>query len=268
MHADAWHYTTIVQCLDSPVHSGQVHYHGEILPGAHQGIVDVETWDAYRRVRGVRASERRVKRRYLLSGIAVCECGAALGGYQISPSARNRQRAPFVGYRCTAFGRAEGHGPRWSISRHVVEDAVLVWLREVAADVENVAVRSAVDGSGARLEAQRIAREITGLDRQLGALTEHLVSGLVPESAYASTRDGILARRRRLEAGLAAAERLIVTVPDDPSRIARELLADWDTLPLDARRSTLRSLISHVKVEFEARRAVVVPVWSTVRDDA
>ncbi|GMA26648.1 hypothetical protein GCM10025864_44690 [Luteimicrobium album] len=265
MHAPAWHDTTIVQCLDSPIHAGYVVYHGELHDGAHQGIVDVETWEAYRAEREARAAERQVKRRYLLSGIARCECGAGMNGYRIAPSARNRQREGFLGYRCGDFGRAEGHGPRWSISLRLVEDAVLAWLRDVADDVENTAARAAVEGSDARLEAQRIAREITGLDRQLAALTGHLASGLVPEAAYRVTRDEIMERRDRLTSGLAAAERLIVRMPDDPSKIAREVLADWVTLPVEAKRSALRALIARVEVRFEERRADVVPVWSTLR---
>ncbi|GMA22242.1 hypothetical protein GCM10025864_00010 [Luteimicrobium album] len=79
------------------------------------------------------------------------------------------------------------------------------------------------------------------------------------------TRDEIMERRDRLTSGLAAAERLIVRMPDDPSKIAREVLADWVTLPVEAKRSALRALIARVEVRFEERRADVVPVWSTLR---
>jgi hypothetical protein len=44
--------------------------------------------------------------------------------------------------------------------------------------------------------------EVAGVGRQPVALTEHLVSGLVPEFAYAGTRDTLMARRTGLMAAL------------------------------------------------------------------
>lgn len=263
--ARAWGLATIAQCLDSPVHAGLVSYQGKTYPGVHDGLIDVATWEAYRRERERRASEREVKRRYLLSGIARCPCGQPMNGFTITKAAASRGggKRHFVSYRCVTLGRTEGHGS-WSLTARVVDGAMLDWLHQVAADVENRAPRAAARRDDARRETQRVAREITALDAQLTALTKHLASGLVPETAYLSTRNDIMATRRELERGLAEAERLILHVPDDPSAIARGALRDWETLPIDGRRALLRQLVHAVVVDFETKTARVVPVWEPV----
>lgn len=259
--AQTWDNQTITQCLDSPVHAGLVTYQGKTHPGAHAGLIDAATWEAYRREREHRAGEREVKRRYLLTGIATCTCGTPMAGFTVNHT--TRKRGPFTGYRCRTLGKTDGHGS-WSIVARVLDDAVHIFLEQVAADVDNRAPAAATAQVDARLEAQRISREITALDRQLGALTGHLASGLVPEAAYVVTRDEIMGRRVQLEAGLAAAERYVVAIPADPSAIARGLLADWDTLPVDGRRTVLRTLVRRVDVDYETRTGRVVPVWEAV----
>lgn len=264
MHRDVWDMRTITQCLDSPVHAGMVSYRGEALPGAHEGVVNVQTWEAYRAEREARAGERSVKRRYLLSGIALCPCtpgGTRMNGFYVPATTGNRQRGEFRGYRCSTLGKADGHPRSWSIAAHVVEDAVMAWLQQVADDVENRAPAAATGRDDARRETQRLAREITQLDRQLATLTVQLASGVVPEAAYVLARDEIMERRRLLEAALGQAERLALVIPEDPSRIAREALADWDELPLDGRRAVLRQLLQGVVVDFERRAARPWPTW-------
>lgn len=267
MHRDRWHYATITQCLDSPVHAGLVSYRGEALPGAHQGIVSVETWQAYRAERDARAQEREVKRRYLLSGIALCLCtpeGTRMLGFYIPASTGSRRRGEYLGYRCVTRAKTPGHGRQWSISARIVESAVMSWLQQVADDVENRAPAAATGSDDARHETQRLAREITQLDKQLATLTVQLSAEIVPEAAYLAARDEILERKRLLEEGLAQAERLSLAVPDDPSRLAREALADWDTLPLETKRATLRQLMRGVVVDYDSRSATVWPVWEPV----
>jgi site-specific DNA recombinase len=269
MHATQWSNETIVQCLDSPVHAGMVVHHGEQHPGAHDGLVDIATWEAYRRERERRAGEREVKRRYLLSGIALCPCtehGTPMNGFTIAKASNargGRPRAPFVSYRCTTLGRTEGHGS-WSMTARVVEGVVMDWLHEVAADIENLVPARAVQNDTSRAEAARLRKQRDELDLALTNLTVQLATGLVPEAAYETARDQIAGRRAQLTSALADAERLIASVPEDPSSLARGLLDDWEELPIDGRRAVLRQLVRGVVVDFEQRTARVWPVWESV----
>lgn len=261
MHRDVWNDRTVLQLLDSPVHAGLVTYRGEVHPGAHDGVVDVATWEAYRRERTRRAEGREGKRRYLLSGIARCvACGEQMTGFTIAKHPRSR--APWQAYRCRSLGKGphDGRGP-WSLTLRVVEEAVHAWLHEVAAGIDAAADAAAATSQDGKLEAQRLAREVAALDQQLVRLTEHLAADLVPAAAYATTRDGILARRERLVARLDEVEASIRTPPGDPGGTARGLLAEWDTLPVDELRAGLRILVDHVAVDCAAKTAHVVPRW-------
>lgn len=261
MHRDTWHGATVLQLLDSPVHAGLITYRGQTHPGAHEGVVDEATWRAYRAERARRREGREAKRRYLLSGTAVCSCGAPMTGFTIVK--HTKQRQPWVGYRCTTLGKGQHAGRgAWSLAARYVEDPVLQWLAEVAADVDNVRVAAETAGVDARVEAQRLAREVAGVDAQLVRLTEQLVAGLVPEQAYAGTRDVLMARRGTLVAALEAAEAATVRTVEDPSGVARGLLAEWKGLAPEGRRAVLRSLVARVDVDVAARRATVVPAWA------
>lgn len=77
-----------------------------------------------------------------------------------------------------------------------------------------------------------------------------------------------MARRAGLVVALAQAEAAGARTVEDPSALARGLLPEWDTLPVEARRAVLRGLVAQVDVDIEARRAVVVPVWAATSREA
>lgn len=264
MHSARWSYNSIGQCLDSPVHAGFIVYQGQRRPGAHEGLVSVETHEAYLAERERRAAERHPKRRYLGSGIAVCPCGAPMNGLRVGKT-ESRSGGPWFGYRCRTLGKAPGHGKVWSIAAAVVEDALVAFLHEVADDVENHAVKKAVGADTSRVESERIARELVELDKQEARLTEQLTRGIVPERAYVADMARIGAARADLEKGLAAATRAVARVPEDASLIARTALADWVTLSVSARREALRRLVREARVDYGSRTVDVVPVWAPQR---
>ncbi len=266
MHRETWNDRVVIQILTSPVHAGLVSYRGQTYPGAHDGVVDEATYQAFLRERARRAAGRDGKRRYLLSGIAHCAaCGSPMTGFTITHHPRSR--APWSAYRCTSLGKGphSGKGP-WSLTLHVVEAAVVEWLRSIAHDVEGAAraVAEAADaGATRRLEAQRLAREVASLDAQLTRLTEQLAADVVPISAYAAARDSILRKRAALAERLDEAEQIAaVTGAEEPSQAASSLLAEWGTLGVDEARSVLRQLIARVDVDCAAKSARVVPLWS------
>ncbi|GAB2457835.1 recombinase family protein [Xylanimonas ulmi] len=269
MHAAVWAHETITQCLDSPVHAGMVSYRGQAWPGAHEGLVDVATWEAYRVERERRAGEREVKRRYLLSGIAMCPCtdaGTPMNGFTVTKASRARGGTPrrFVSYRCVTLGRTPGHGS-WSMTARIVEGALTDWLGQVAADVENRAPKAAQSADVAAAQARTLRAERDRIDLALTNLTVQHALGTYPDGAYASARDQMVGRRAQLDAEVRALERAAVSVPDDPAGIAAGLLTEWDELPLEQVRQVVRRLVRGVVVDYGARSASVWPVWETRR---
>ena len=264
MHRDTWNDQTVLQLLESPVHAGLITYRGEVHPGAHDGVVPVETWEAYRRERARRAAERTGQRTYLLSGIARCAaCGEPMTGFSITKQTRSPR--PWFSYRCTSLGKGNHTGKgQWSLALPIVETAVMDWLRRIADDVDGAAQRAeraAAASVDADLELQRLARDITTLDRQLVNLTEQLAADVVPVAAYTAARDQILARRARIATQLDAVKDVAVRRPANPAASAQRLLDDWDDLDVEGQRAALRALVDHVDVDCAARTASVVPLF-------
>lgn len=263
MHSARWHFNSVAQCLDSPVHAGFIVYQGERREGAHEGLVSVETYEAYLAERERRAHERHPTRRYLGSGIATCDCGAPMHGF--TGAAVPSTGRKWVGYRCKTLGKGAGHGKAWSITAAVVDDALMAFLHEVADDVENRAVKKAASADVSRIETERIARELVELDKQEARLTEQLTRGIVPERAYVADMGRIASARADLEKGLATTRRTAAVIPEDASGLARAALEDWVTLSVQGRREVVRRLVREAAVDYATRTVDVVPVWAPQR---
>lgn len=262
-----WNHSSITQTLDSGFHAGYVIHRGELLPGAHEGLISPETWRRYLAVRRSRAKERAVKQRYLLSGILRCaSCGGPMYGFTIGAKHGHRSSQPYHGYRCKGVADPN-HGPG-TMSSRIIDKLVIEWLQRVANDVEPFAPSPAP--SDAKLDAQRLAREVAAIDAQVVTLTEQLGAGIVPQRAYRVTVDSLEEKRAVLAAALRRAEDEIIMVPDDPRGIARNLVDTWDTTTLTAKRQALRDLLIMVKVDCRAPRRVTItprgmdPVANTV----
>lgn len=250
-----WNNSSVTQTLDSGFHAGYIIHKGELLPGAHEGLISPETWRRYLAVRRSRANERSVKQRYLLSGIARCAtCGGPMYGFTISGKHGHRSSQPYHGYRCKGVADPE-HGPG-TMSSRIIDKLVIEWLHALATQVEPAA--PAATPSDAKLDAQRLAREVAAIDAQVVTLTEQLGAGIVPQRAYRVTVDSLEGKRAALAAALQQAEDRIVMVPERPRLIARNLVRGWRTMPLTAKRQGIRDLLVAVEVECRAPRRVTI----------
>lgn len=246
-----WVHGTVSQVLESPFHAGFVVHRGELLPGAHDPLIDEHTWRRFQALRRERAAARSVKTRYLLSGILTCvECGERLYGFSV----RSKTKATYYGYRCKTIGTGRPHGPAM-VSARIVDPLVLDWLRRVAEHVTELP--EPVDAD-ARLDAQRLARDILAIDKQIVALTEGLASGLVPEAAYKATISGLTERRSSRTEDLRRAEDRIVLAPADPQAVAASMVDAWDELPLATKREEIRLLLQRIDVDCAQRSMTIV----------
>lgn len=258
-----WSKTTLRQVLDCGFGAGLVNYGGTYHPGAHQPVITMDEWHAYRAARQRRAPRKRAEAsHYLLSGLVRCvhimpdgsACGRLMYG--------SRQRSPVAAYRCA--GRIAGHPhPSSSASAALVEDVVMQWLSTMADELSD---RASALGKQRRAadraldEAGKIQRRIDELNRSLAKLAVHLATGVVAEDVYVAARDEITAERdgleRRRHQMLSASVTVLPAVPD--------LLRDWDILPVLRRREMLRRLIDRVEVlpGRPAAKVRIVPVWT------
>lgn len=247
-----WHPTTVRSLLDNPVHAGFISYKGTVVDGAHEGIISQETWELYQASRRDRRRAGRLQSTpHLLSGLLVCgRCG-----YRMCVSGGKRG---YPVYRCDHASSTKAHRYQ-SVSVRRVDAKVMAWLADLAPEIAEAA-KSEPDPVMVEADTLRIESAITDLDRQLVKLTEHLVSGLVPEAAYQSARDSITRRRAELVSDLQAASDRRVLAADIPD--VGEMLAGWEGTTMAERRAVLRNIIREVTlVPGPEARVTITSVW-------
>jgi site-specific DNA recombinase len=234
--------------------------------GKHPAVINERQWLAFQRqlLAGTRPAYS-TQPKYLLSGII--KCGDCLRTMHITSQGKP---TPGYGYVCGTW--ADNKTCRCiTVSRRRAERAVLKFLHEVSDDVSAASRRAAAAQERrtvARSESADISRRLKRAEERLNRLTSGWTEGLVPDSAYLATRDEILDVQRHLTAELEAAEARVERAPKAIA-VPPELLAVWDQLPVDDRRTVLRPLVDRVEVIRPAEgksaqgrnRIVVVASW-------
>ncbi|WP_433465746.1 recombinase family protein [Spirillospora sp. CA-128828] len=278
-----WSDVTVRNVMDSGFAAGLLRIHDPECPcrkpsscvrrvyveGAHEAILDAETWERYRKERAARAKipPRTKASPYPLSGHILC--GHCDGSMKIQGGG-HPYRAGYA-YRCSRWHHyrdCDGPFPR----RLVVEREVLAQLAEWAGDVEQRAAVKAARrraATNAETDRQRLSAQLAETDAALRRLMKRkaLDGDKMPDAVYEETRDELLAERERIEKDLGSVEVLAEVNLADAAPLMVELVDGWDIIPGAKRREMLGRLIRHVKVsrvEDGKRgeiRVDVAPVW-------
>lgn len=217
------------------------------LPGAQDPLISEEEWQAYLSARADRthAAPGTINPKHPLSGLMRCGDEACGRG----PMNRRKIGQHYT-FTCVNHLRY-GTGEPCNVMESRVLERVKQWLGEVADDV-GAAAQRARDAQQAQLRVRsdaKVARaELGRIDRELGELTRHLVSGRVPESAYDAARDELMTERAEVERRIALAEQHTAPAGPPPDELARDLLGTWDLLPVLRRREMLSQLIDRVEI--------------------
>lgn len=244
-----WVPTTVKRLLNSPIHAGYVEYRGEVREGAHDGIISESTWARYQQAREGRSVPMRARRStYLLSSLLVCHCGRKRFGCRSGSSDEGR----YSSYACPST--VPHPAGTKSIATHRVDRAISDWIKseDITAAIEE-SVKTAVD-------VEAIAREITVIEKRLVKLTEHLVSGLVPEQAYRATREKLESDAAALTEEMGRARLSRMVNPRDYLAALDGVRERWDGLPLEEKRALLRTLVLTITVR-DDMKVEVMPTW-------
>ena len=231
-------------------------------PGAHEAIIDENTWRAYvahrearngRRVRGVSSP-------YMLSGLVRCgDCGGAMHG--------KRTNGRFT-YTCTRAERSGGVR-KVSIVAWRADEAAEQWLHSLAADADKQIAAQASHASKRRdteAFARRARERVVKGEERLASLTIKLADELISDAAYRVAAEAVQADIDAAQAVLRAAaanpaeERAAAEVP-------RDLDALWPTLGTEQRNLLLRPLLAYVLIAparhrgDKGDRCTIVPRW-------
>ncbi|EFQ82746.1 resolvase, N-terminal domain protein [Aeromicrobium marinum DSM 15272] len=243
-----WSDTTLTRFLDQGFAAGRIVWKGDVYPGAHEPLITTELWQAYtdRRAQRLTVPPRTKRSPYLLSGMVKCgRCGGPMTGSTVTfgPQFRCRRRA--------AYGREHGC-TGGAVQMWVVEEKVREWVTAFAAQVDDATERAASTLAAqvtAEGEETRLAAAVVRVEGSLRRLTVQLADGLVPAEAYTEARDELMGRRQVLVDQLEEASRAVRAAGVDQVAIAQRLVDQWDRLPFDVLRTTLRDLVDRVEVE-------------------
>lgn len=252
--APSWAESTLRGVLDNPFPTGRFIYRGEIVDGAHEAIVPLELWEAYRERRRRRATRPRAEvSPYLLSGIVRCKtCETVLTGSKATGGLRY--------YRC-ATGFTRGTHTGGYIRCSTVESEVRIELGRWAKRLDRAAREQLNDGGGAAVSGPSVsvleARRRRATD-SMKNLSLQLAEG-VPRDVVDEAMGELVAKRDRLDAQIAEA-RAAVAAPAPSREQVVSLLEDWDLLSVALRREMISRLVT-VTVDFAGDRSVkVAPV--------
>jgi len=259
LHDGLWSDRSLRRVLDSGFAAGLFAHLGRLHPGVHERLIPDDLWQAYRDARRERRARpaRGERSQYLLSGLvrcSRCEKPMVAGQY----GARHEPK-----YRCKT---GKEQGPEGCVGGYVmasyVEGEVLAWLEDLAGDVEAAAaVVQVADARRASLrsDAQRLAREVVRVDEALQRLlVQRAESPHLPASVFDAAIAELGERHEGLTLSLEEAERAERTTVADPVAVARGLVGEWWTAPVEHRRELLRQLVDRVVVTTGRPRATVV----------
>ncbi|WP_344218987.1 recombinase family protein [Nonomuraea bangladeshensis] len=237
----------------------------EYLPGAHEAVITMETWETYRRYRKIAAARPPRARRavYPFSGLIKCgHCGMSMYVSHL------RRKA----YVCGSTKKKEVKCSTRHVTMDAFEEAVQQVLAEWLPDIETAA---AAETAGltvrevAESESDVLQRELERIDKALERQTELLIAEVIPQSSYEPLRDRLLGERSEVLSRLAEFEdqpevkALMEYVP-----VVEGLIQEWDTLPADQLRDILAEVIHRVEVfRTDPTKAwiVVHSVWGETR---
>lgn len=279
----AWSDVTVRNVMDSGFAAGLLRLHDPdckcrkpsscrrrvYVEGAHEPILDEETWRRYLEERSTRTKipPRTKSSPYPLSGLLLC-------GHCWSPMKVQGGGQPYTrgyAYRCARWHHyrdCDGPFPR----RVLVEAEVLAQLDVWAGDVEaRAAVTTARQRAVVAAEADRarLTAALAEADAALKRLMRRaaLDGDRMPAEVYEELRDELVAERDRIALDLAAANERADATVEDTTPIMVDLVEGWDVIPGPQRREMLGRLIRHVTVSRAPdgpRGAVevkVTPVW-------
>lgn len=260
-----WSDRSLRRVMDSGFAAGKFTAGGVLYDGVHEPLIPAKLWQAYldARVRRRQAGPRRERSQYLLSGLVRCaRCGHAMVAGQFG-----HERQPK--YRCKT-GKEKGLAACAGgyVTAKFVEAAVYDWLQDLAADADHAheaALLTKARRVGAQTDATRLRRAVAKAEAALSRLAVQDAQTPLPASVYAQAHRDLTTQLDGLQTALEDAERTVRGTGLNPGRVARGILARWDTAPVAHRRTELATLLDHVAVTTGRPHATfdLVPTWET-----
>lgn len=269
VHGNLWEPTAVRATLMSGFASGQIRYRGELHPGVHEPLIDMELWQAFLDQRSVRGNTpaRRLAANWWLSGLVRC---ALCGGLMVKSGVGRGSKSTIV--RCARsrdVGRTACVGT--SMLLVTVERHVLEFVRDLAVQVDDLAqvkLQASSRRALADVEMERLGREAAKVDEALVRLVANNALDPLPDAVFREARSRLEEQRAGLTSSLDALAAEMRREAVDRRQVAADLLAAWDVLPVAVKRQLVGSLIDSVLVRTAVPRKdrfLWIVEWGEVR---
>lgn len=248
-----WTRTRPKTVLDSPIHVGLIPYRGTTYPGAHDGIIDAATWNAYlaERSRRTTSGEKQRKADYLLSHLMRCACGERMSGKGAVTGGKW-----YGGYIC-ANRTTHSHEGRAYVSALAIEPALTEWM--LSFDVDDSDAESDDPLAAVSSRRERIVRQLAQLEDEAIQILRERTRGDAPASTYDRALALISDERRKLEDDLRKVDENLRRRPDADA--VHHIRKDWSLWTVTERNRALRRLVSHIELSIDGRSADIFPSW-------
>ncbi len=246
-----WRADVVRRLLDSGFGAGLVTYGKaskqhlqQWATGVHPAVITDQEWKAFRVARGAKSRPGLASpAKYMLTGFIRCgDCDSPMHSTKLGVRTG-------YGYVCSTW--AQRRTCRCvSVTRAKAERAAFLFLEHLAADVDSESKRTATATERRvvlKSESQDLSRRLAKADERMARLTSGWTEGLVPDSAYITTRDEIQALKAKLTQQLAESESAVQRVPARPS-VPPGLIPAWHRMPTDRQRTFLRTVVSKVRI--------------------
>lgn len=238
----------------NPAYLGHVVAGGEILPGKHQALVELEVWDLVqaRLARDAVTPARHLNPTWSLVGLLYCPAGHRVQRqpYRDRVTGERIFRVICGQVDARVAGGCEGVGnPRLDRIEDEVLRQVGMYVKQLRTDAGSRAARMA-RAAAARADDAALKREHAKLKREMVKLTrEYGASDDMPREAY----HGAMAELRQAEGAVSAELARVgaaarAPAPEDTANAAEAMLALWPNLLPDERGLLLRTVIRRVVV--------------------
>jgi site-specific DNA recombinase len=233
---------------------------GRFVEGAHEAIISMDTWERYLRKRANSATiGTRIRYpAHPFAGLIYCgSCGHPM------------YRANGIGRFMCGSRRRKAPCPHPAhTNMESVEAPVKAWLTTLSDQVNQrteVVEKQRQGRSDARSRRKALGKEIVKVEASLIKLTKSYAEGIIPTDAYLATRDQLLGEKAAKSKQLDALSDDLEALAVPATRIAPDLLAEWDTLDHQGKRDILSALVARIEVHPKGRGfrpdIVVVPRW-------
>ncbi len=230
-----WTQGTVSKLLCSPVYVGKLTFHGEVLDGIHEPIIDLDLWSKAEQLREANTRTPRGRtptaNHLLAGGTLRCRCGAAMY------AATRPSRGNGVSWEAYTCARRQREGldacDQPPVKRQPIDEAIWRFVTETALDLEATkrAITEHATGQATEVAVLRdqAERDVATVDRALAKIERDYLYGDLAADSHRAFSERLTAEHTAATAKVAALsaryDRLIAEVEgiDAESAVLTEL---------------------------------------------